>query len=375
LIVKNLDVSGFRNIEKVNLAFSDTFNFISGRNAQGKTNILEAVHFFSLGRSFRTRHTDEVIRFGEESAILRLAGGSDAGVDFRIDIGLERSGRIRVSVNGKRLGGMSEIIGIMPSVIFTPEDIMIASGPPRGRRTYIDYTAAQVSPAFLGDLKSYRKMLKHRNALLRSMADTGCDQGELGEWTEMLAEKGGSLVRGRLEIVRELGERSCALFSEMLPGGEELRLEYVCSYDAAGTGDSDTLRAALERVRDEERRRGYTLAGPHYDDLMIYIGDSELRKYGSQGRKRLVAIILKLAQAATIMKRRAERPVVLLDDIMSELDMETASRIKELLSDQYQSFITSPRARDLEGVPENASLFMVEAGRFAKMQWSDFHNL
>lgn len=372
MIVKKLDVSGFRNIEKVSLAFSDTFNFISGRNAQGKTNILEAIHFFSLGRSFRTRYTDEVIRFGEESAISRLLGGSDAGVDFRIDIGLERAGRIKVSVNGKRLGGLSEVIGVMPSVIFTPDDIMIASGPPRGRRTYLDYTAAQVSPAFLSDLKSYRKILRQRNTLLRSVAEGRSEPAELGEWTGMLAEKGSSIVRGRLEMMQELSHRACGLFGEMLPGGESLRLDYVCSFDAAGCGDAETLMAALERVRDEERRRGYTLAGPHYDDLMIYLGDSELRKYGSQGRKRLVAIVLKLAQAATIMERRSERPIVLLDDIMSELDTETASRVRELLSDKYQSFITSPRIRDFEGAPEDASLFMVEEGRIEKKDWSDF---
>jgi DNA replication and repair protein RecF len=361
LIIQALELTNFRNIEKAALTFSETFNVIRGKNAQGKTNLLEAMHLFSLGRSFRTRRNEEMIMFGREFFFARVTCKSDTGVRFRIEMGFERGGRISATVNGNKLSGLGEIIGIIPTVIFTPNDVVLASGPPADRRVFIDYTAAQVSPAFLRHIREYRKVIAQRNALLRRALDTGREEGGIGAWDEMLVERGAAIVEGRREMLEEIAKRSAALYSEIVEDGGDLDMEYVCSFGQQG-GDTRVLLAeALDRLREQERRRGYTMVGPHYDDIRIFIGGTELRRYGSQGRKRLISIILKLAQAWAIMDRRAERPVVLLDDIFSELDEPTASRVNGLLTNRYQSFITTPREEDFSGV--SAPQFAVESGR------------
>ena len=368
MLVRSIDAVQFRNIEKTSLTFSDSFNFITGRNAQGKTNLLEAIHFFSLGRSFRTRHTQEAIAFGKEYFFLKLAGTTDGGVEFSLEIGIDRGGRMKVSADGRKLAGLGEIIGIIPSVLFVPEDVTLAAGPPRNRRMFIDYTAAQISPTFLGNLREYRHVLRNRNALLKALAEGRGGGGDIAAWDEMLVEKGASVVRGRCEILGEVLVRTRDLCAELLPGGELIDMRYVCSFNEEEIDPEDALRRALERCREAEKRRGYTLAGPHYDDVMIYLGDTELRRYGSQGRKRLTAVIMKLAQAQAIMAGRTERPVVLLDDIFSELDGETADRVREVLSDRYQSFVTSPRIDDLKWHRGTWTCFVVEEGKFRRVE-------
>lgn len=349
MIIQALDLTNFRNIESSSLTFSETFNVIRGRNAQGKTNLLEAIHLFSLGRSFRTRKSEEMIMLGSEYLFARVSCLSDMGVRFRIEIGLERGGRISASVNGNKLSGLAEIIGVMPTVIFAAQDVTLASGPPADRRVFIDYTAAQISPSFLQNLREYRRVLGQRNSLLRQAADASREPKGMEAWDDMLVERGAAIVEGRREMLGEIQSRSEQFFGEIVPEGGRLRMEYRCSFESEGRGAREALADALRRLREQERRRGYTLVGPHYDDITIFLGDEELRRYGSQGRKRLASIMLKLAQAWAIMERRAERPVVLLDDIFSELDGETGERVRGLLTDRYQSFITTPRGDDFAG--------------------------
>jgi DNA replication and repair protein RecF len=295
---------------------------------------------------------------------LRLHGRSGTGVEFRIEAGMERGGRIRVSVNGKRLSGMADVIGVMPSVIFTPDDISLASGAPANRRMYLDYTAANISPDFLRYLKEYRRVLKHRNAALRMEMELGRKNKEMEAWSEMLVERGAAVARGRVEILRRISGSAKRMFGEVMPASEALRIEYDCSFNPDGGDFGTSLREALDRVREVEVKRGYTLAGPHFDDVRMHVGDIELRRYGSQGQKRVAAIALKLAQAETIGDCRTENPVVLLDDLFSELDGETGEHARELLTGRYQSFITSPRREALGAAAVGMREITVEGGRF-----------
>lgn len=366
MIVERLELSGFRNIASAKLSFSDTFNYILGRNAQGKTNLLEAIHIFSLGRSFRTRRASEMVRFGDERFFLRLAGRSDSGVGFRIEVGQERGGRVKASVNGTALGGMGEIVGLIPSVLFAPSDIELAAGPPAARRLYLDYTAALVSPTFLARLREYRTALRQRNALLREAAAGGrFDAKQLDAWDIALAGAGAAVIAGRRETLDVLGIRAREILQAVLPGSGELELGYD---PTCGCGEGDgagMILDALAASRESEIRRGYTLSGPHCDDMTIRAGGIDLRRYGSQGRLRLTAIVLRLAQAAVILERRGERPIVLLDDLFSELDAQTAGGVRAVLSDRYQSFITTPRPEDVPSDPGGAAVFAVEDGAFS----------
>jgi len=362
VIVRGIEIANFRNIANAALSFSPAFNLITGRNAQGKTNLLEAIHLFSLGRSFRTRSLEETIRFGDEYFFCRLSGKADSGVDFDIEVGAERSGRIKVSINGKKAAGLSEMLGIMPSVVFVAEDIQLAAGPPAGRRGYLDYTAAQISPLNLKALREYRGIVRRRNVILDKAAREGASPEGIEAWDEALAAKGASIVKIRLEAIREIKTRAEKLFAEILEEQSGFDMMYVCSFGAPDAEPKEALERALARVREAELRRGFTMAGPHYDDVRMFLEGVELRRYGSQGRKRLAALMLKLAQALTILDRRGERPVVLLDDIFSELDGRTAARVREHLTDSYQSFITTPRPEELGRLPAEASRFVVEGG-------------
>jgi DNA replication and repair protein RecF len=368
LVITSIDIERFRNIGKASLEFSDSFNFITGRNAQGKTNLLEAIHLFSLGRSFRSRSIGEVIQFGEEHFFLRITGSSDAGVDFTIEIGMEAEGRVRVSANGAKMSGVGEIIGMIPSVLFVPDDVTLSAGPPRLRRLFLDYTAAQISPSFLSALKGYRTVLRNRNALLKTIAAGQGAPGELAAWDDMLIEKGAAIVRGRIEVLGEVLRQAREFSTELLPENELLDVHYLCSFNREGIDVEQALGNAVRRCREGEVRRGYTLVGPQYDDAVVYLGEMDLKRYGSQGRRRLSAVILKLAQARTIMAKRAERPVVLLDDIFSELDDETAGRVRGVLSDRYQSFVTSPRGEDFAGYGAPGACFTVEKGAFTSIE-------
>lgn len=361
MIVRGLTLENFRNIERANLSFSPTFNVVKGRNAQGKTNLLEAIHLFSLGRSFRTRSAADMIMFGREYSVLKMTGRSDGGVEVRIDIVLERRGKPRASINGKRIAGLSGVIGVVPSVIFTPEDVALTSGPPGNRRSYLDYTAAQISPVFLSNIKEYRRVLKQRNGLLKRAAEGDAISASLDPWDDMLSDRGAAIVAERRATLRVIAEKAEELFGAVAPGGGDLESEYLCSFDPDGEDPRKALAEALARVRELEIRRGYTLAGPHYDDIAVRLDGADLRRFGSQGRKRAAAIALKLAQAFVIMENRPERPVVLLDDIFSELDDVTASRARDLLSDRYQSLITSPRSSE---TAVGAVTLLVEEGEF-----------
>jgi DNA replication and repair protein RecF len=190
---------------------------------------------------------------------------------------------------------------------------------------------------------------------------------ELSVWNEMLVRKGAAVVRGRMEVLEEVLCHARELSSELVHNGEKLNIRYMCSFGNEGTDMECALGDAVRRSKESEIKRGYTLAGPHYDDVAIYLGDTDLKRYGSQGRRRLAAVILKLAQARTIIRRRTERPVVLLDDIFSELDEDTARRVRVTLSDRYQSFVTSPRVESFAPYG-GGRRFVVEGGRFSGLE-------
>jgi DNA replication and repair protein RecF len=340
--INRVEIKNFRNIKEARLRFSTGFNFITGLNAQGKTNLLEALYLFSLGRSFRTKKREEMVALGEDFFFLRITVESDSGVEFILEIGVERGGQTRVKVNGEKVRGLSSILGIVPGVIFTPRDIGMVSGPPGERRTFIDYTASQISAGFLENLKEYRQVLRQRNSQIKEAAAGRFNFEIMGALDRLLVEKAEGLVEGRKRVLEEINKKAAEMFRQLFTGDGDLEMEYISSIKAGSGKYSKNFLNSIEKTREEEIRRGYTLKGPHCDDIGISIGNLDLRKYGSQGRKRLVAIVMKMTQASVITEKRGEPPVVLLDDLFSELDNDVSARVKEFLSERYQNFITSP---------------------------------
>lgn len=361
--VINLELKNFRNLEDTRLDFSPSVNLITGRNSQGKTNLLEAIYLFSLGRSFRTARRSEMITFGEPHLYLKITTETDSGIRNRVEVGMERRGETRIRVNGEKVAGFSGVIGMFPGVLFTAEDVGLVSGSPSGRRGYLDYTASQISGEYLDNLREYYRTLRQRNAELKRTGQ-GEGGGLVRALAEVLAEKGEKVLSGRRKVLEDVTESAEKLLKDIFSGELEIGMEYISSVSGGGECYSESLFGCLERRSEEEVRKGYTVAGPHRDDIGITLDGLDMRKFGSQGRKRLVAIVMKIAQAEVINIRKGEKPAVLLDDIFSELDTAVEREVSDFISDKYQNFITTPRPVDLK-IEADVRGFYVENGSIA----------
>jgi DNA replication and repair protein RecF len=365
VIILRIRIENFRNISRAAIGFADRYNLVRGRNSQGKTNLVEAVHFFSLGRSFRTRRSDDVLKFGEEYMYMKLEGVRDGGVGVIGEIAKERGGRVRVKVDGERLPVLSDIIGLVPTVLFVPEDVEIISGSPALRRRYVDYTAAQAYSGFLEKLKEYRRALRQKNEELKRVGRGGEKVGVLDSLNSVMVSRGAEIVKDRGAIIREISVEVNRLYGEVVAGGK-VEMDYWCSYGGGSEEGREAFERRLGSVFEEEVDRGYAVVGPHRDEIIFLEGGRSIRKYGSQGRKRLLALLLKMSQAEVISKVRGERPVLLMDDVYSELDERVEEKVRDLLKGDYQTLATTPREEGGIGKSEGGEIFEVEDGNIVK---------
>lgn len=353
----------FRNLVHDPVSFSPRVNVLVGRNGQGKTHVLEAIQFFQFGRSFRTARDTELIRFGEPFCRIELRTVTARGDADEYAATVERGGAKRVQVNGKDVTRYVEMIGRYPCVIFGPHDLALASGEPAERRRFLDVLGSVTDPSYLDALRRYRRVLTQRNAALKARRS----QDVLAAWTDELVQSGCTLTERRVAItdtVRGLLQPHVraveAAYSADIAYESELlrnRPEEV--------GCAEQFLARLSAVESEEARRGVTLVGPHRDDVKLLANGRDLRRYGSQGERRLFAILLRLAELSYVEEKLREPCVLLLDDLFSELDETVAERIKRLLDRERQIFVTSPVHLDWGGESE-MELFHVSGGRVTR---------
>ena len=345
LSLTELRVRGFRNLAPATLHFPPQGIAIVGENGQGKTNLLEAIYYLQLLRSVRGARDADLVRFGETA--FHLTAGTKGARTREISVGFDRVGkRKRVRLDGAETPRLSDALGALPAVIFSPADAALVAGAPSERRRFLDVTLALTSRRYLAALQHYRAALVRRNAALRDAARAGSDASRAAVWEPALAEHGSVLWTERVAWT----ERYALPFSELCGAiGERgaARLRYVTSLD--NTGDVRTaLLEALEAKRGLDLRRGLTHAGPHRDDLAITLDGRELRVFGSAGQQRTAAIALRMLEAATLRERTRSAPLFLLDDPFAELDARRAHRILELLADAGlgQTVLAVPRAAD-----------------------------
>ena len=318
----SLELENFRNYERLDLNFSDGVNVICGKNGAGKTNILESVYLTSLFGSPRTAKDKEMVKFGCEKATVRIT----VERKFRrhtIAIQIDSAGKKKVLADGIPMRRAAELIGILGVVFFSPDEMKLVKETPAERRKFLDVGLSQQQKAYFIALSRYNKVLKQKNNLLKDAWKGGNADDMLSVWDTQLADYGAIIVDRRRRYLYALNELAAKAHSDISGGREKLEL----GYDTPLTSDCvDALRAELydklEEAREKDKKLGYCTVGPHRDDIDIVINGLDGRKFASQGQQRTIALAMKIGEVGLFEKESGEPPVLLLDDVLSELDGE-----------------------------------------------------
>ncbi|HEU4962436.1 MAG TPA: DNA replication/repair protein RecF [Bacilli bacterium] len=366
--LKALELRNFRNYETLLLTdLSPRVNIFVGQNAQGKTNVIEAILLLSVGKSHRTNRDAELVRFEQEGSVLQGKIERDER-DVRLELQLLPKGK-KSKVNGVEKRKMSDFVGHLNVVMFAPEDLQLIKGGPQQRRRFLDVEIGQVSPQYLYNLTQYQKVLLQRNNLLKEIGKTGKGAEMLPIWDDQLAVYGAKVIRKRVEYVDKLEAFAKDIHNRISGGKEALSFRYVNSFDL-GASDFDLDEryvAELQRKRKSDEMRGSTSVGPHRDDLEVRINDLAVQTFGSQGQQRTASLSIKLAEIELIRSEVGEYPILLLDDVLSELDEQRQLHLVESMGERVQTLITTTSTFGMEQfLQQEANIYRVEQGTIAR---------
>ncbi len=339
-------IKDFRNIEYASIAFDSGVNILCGENAQGKTNLLEAIAFASLGKSFRTSHDEEMIRFGAELAEVSL-DFTDSIREQNITLRLMAGKRKHIEQNHVKVNRVSDIVGALRTVLFCPEHLSLIKEGPGERRNYLDIALSQLYPVYLKSLQRYNQILKQRNGLLRAAeTDRKTFDDTVEFWSEQLAHEAAVIARYRVRYIARAAEQIRSCFSEMTDGRETPRTLYVGSskQETESYEDLEYTETVYQKLlmshHDREIGAGSTLWGIHKDDVEILLNGKPARQFASQGQQRSLALAMKLAEGEVCAEICGERPVFLFDDVFSELDSTRRAYLSGKIRDR-QVIITT----------------------------------
>ena len=330
--IRSIELKNFRNYENLEISFDEGTNILFGDNAQGKTNILEAAYMSGTTKSHKGSRDREMIRFGEEEAHLKTVVVR-GGREYQIDMHLKKNRAKGIAIDKIPIKKASELFGILNIVFFSPEDLNIIKNGPAERRRFLDSELCQLDRIYLADLTNYNKILAQRNKLLKDMIYRPGLSDTLPVWDMQLIETGKKIIRRRKQFVDELREIVSDIHYRISGGKEELFLKYEPNIDDIFFEDE------LSRAKEKDKKLCQTSVGPHRDDLLFSIGDVDIRKYGSQGQQRTLALSLKLSEIELVRKSISDTPVLLLDDVLSELDSSRQNYLLNNISDT-QTIIT-----------------------------------
>lgn len=330
MLIKNIKIQNFRNIKSLFLSFDEKMNVISGENAQGKTNIIEAIWLFCGAKSFRGAKDSSFVTFGEEKGINEINFFSSQS-EHNAKMFFEEKRSAELDFN--KLKSTGDLAGIMRAVVFSPVDLNIIGGGPDKRRKFLDVSIGQLYPGYVGVLRVYSRALMQRNKIIKEYKYDPSVSIMLDVFENEIAQNGEKIVKYRKKFLEQLNCSLPEIFSGLSSGKEKISSVYVANEDGS------MLLENLKEKRKEDSVLGFTSVGPHRDDIDFLINDISAKNYGSQGQKRSIAIALKLASLNVIYEISGEYPVCLLDDVMSELD---ENRQKYILNHvrEWQTFIT-----------------------------------
>jgi len=366
LYIQNLTLSSYRNYERLDLQFENKVNVIIGENAQGKTNLMEAIYVLAMAKSHRTSNDKELIRWDEDYAKIEGRVIKKNG-SVPIQLVISKKGK-KGKVNHIEQHKLSQYVGAVNTIMFAPEDLNLVKGSPQVRRRFLDMEIGQVSPVYLHDLSLYQKILSQRNHFLKQLQTRKqTDQTMLDVLTEQLTEFAAKVVMKRLQFVEQLEKWAQPIHSGISRGLEELTLKYHTSLHVSDSPDLSKMinsyQETFSKLRDKEIERGVSLSGPHRDDVLFYVNGRDVQTYGSQGQQRTTALSLKLAEIDLIQEEIGEYPILLLDDVLSELDDYRQSHLLHTIQGRVQTFVTTTSVDGIDHKTLNeAEIFRVENG-------------
>lgn len=369
MYIEQLQLRNYRNYESLDITFENKVNVIIGENAQGKTNVLESIYVLAFTKSYRAQHDRELIYWDKEFA--KINGNimrNERKIPLEIIFHKNGKKAKKNKIEQKRL---SEYIGDLNVVMFAPEDLSLVKGSPSIRRRFIDMELGQIEPTYLYHLAEYQKILKHRNQLLKQIAFQKQDKTVLSIYTEQLIEHAVIILEKRFTFLQLLKDAASPIHATISRQLESLEIVYECSINVNEDSTKEDIRKQLlheiEKNEMNEIRRGTTLFGPHRDDLAFFINGKNVKLYGSQGQQRTTALSLKLAEIDLIYKQTNQYPILLLDDVLSELDDFRQSHLLDTIEGKVQTFVSTT---NIEGIHhetiKKAALYDVHNGQITK---------
>ena len=356
MYIKEISLRDFRNYESLDVQFHNKVNIFLGQNAQGKTNLLESIYITSMGKSFRTGKDRDMVRFGSE--FFRVKATAVKEEELIVEIAVTKDGKKGVKIDGLKAKKMTDLLENVYIVIFSPEDLKIVKDEPEKRRKFIDRELCQIKPSYYNNLTHYKKVLSQRNAYLK---EYDIDDSILDIWDMQLAEYGSKIIEARTEFIKKLNVISSKIHKDITNKKEELEVIYEPSVEySKNLREVFFMKMKINRKNDIRRRT--TTIGPHKDDLKLLSNGIDIRNFGSQGQQRTAALSLKLSEIKLIEEETGENPILLLDDVLSELDRERQNFLINSLSDIQVFITTTELSEEVEKSLGNIKYFDIESG-------------
>ncbi len=355
----------------MSVSFENKVNVILGENAQGKTNLIESIFVLALAKSHRTPRDKELLSWDEDYA--RIEGAIERrNGPLQLDVIISVKGK-KVKLNGLEQRKLSEFVGSLNVVMFAPEDLNIVKGAPQIRRRFLDMEIGQINPIYLHHLGKYQKVLQQRNHVLKDLQRQKQNTLMLDVLTEQLVETGAKVLERRFEYISMLQTWAENIHNQISRGKESLNLEYKPSIDVSEKTELSKIEQvfyeAFQKITEKEIMRGSTLVGPHRDDLIFTVNGKEVQVYGSQGQQRTTALSVKLAEIELIKEKIGEYPILLLDDVLSELDDYRQSHLLHAIQGKVQTFVTTTSVEGIDHETlKEAATFVVTQGDIKRVK-------